>query len=85
VTSLPGRYLLLILIILALLGLAGNLLVIIAVSKVKKLQTTTNIQLGSLATADLLVSSVVMPAAMTQLICRKSCTPKILNLGLANI
>lgn len=47
-------------------------MVIIAVSLVKKLKSNTNTFLLSLATADLLVSLVVMPGGMIQMIQGKS-------------
>lgn len=56
----------LLLLLLPLAGLMGNLMVIIAIATVKKLQNNTNTILASLATADLLVSVLVMPLGMLQ-------------------
>lgn len=44
-----------------LLGLVGNVLVIISVARFKKMQNVTNIFLLSLATADLLVVLICVP------------------------
>jgi len=47
-------------------GVTGNLLVIIAVRTVQRLNTATNMALSSLAIADLLVSALVVPLRATQ-------------------
>ena len=54
----------LLLVAIVIMGLLGNLLVCIAITMEKKLQTVTNAFLMSLAVADLLVSIVVMPCSM---------------------
>jgi len=47
-------------------GVTGNLLVIIAVCTVQRLNTATNMALSSLAVADLLVSALVVPFKTAQ-------------------
>lgn len=48
-----------------LFGMTGNILVCMAVSMEKRLQTVTNYFLLSLAITDLLVSIIVMPLSIT--------------------
>ncbi|KAF6016866.1 HTR2C [Bugula neritina] len=60
------RYWYVLLLIISLLGVTGNLLVIIAVRTVRRLNTATNMALSSLAIADLLVSALVVPLRATQ-------------------
>ena len=55
-------------------GLTGNLMVIIAICLVRKLKSNTNTILSSLATADLLVSLLVMPPALIQLVTGEEAT-----------
>lgn len=43
-------------------------MVIIAIASVKKLQSNTNTILSSLATADMLVSVLIMPLGMLQMV-----------------
>lgn len=57
----------LVLLIMSLAGLIGNSMVIMAVKSVAKLRCGTNQVLASLATADLLVCVLVMPASAAQL------------------
>ena len=52
--------------IIAVAGITGNVLVCLAVSVEKKLQTVTNYFLLSLAVADLFVSLIVMPCCILQ-------------------
>nr|ANO39006.1 GCR026 [Schmidtea mediterranea] len=54
----------LILSILTFSTLVGNILIIIAVTLVKKLQTPSNLLIVNLATSDLLVSGIVLPFAI---------------------
>jgi 5-hydroxytryptamine receptor 7 len=54
-----------------LLSLLGNTLVIIVISRYKRLKNATNYVLLSLAIADLTVSLLVMPPTMTQDVLQK--------------
>ena len=57
------------------LTILGNLVVILAVSLVRKLQTASNILIVSLAVSDILVGILIMPLAMGKLF--PSCRPLI--------
>lgn len=52
----------------------GNVLVCMAVSREKALQTTTNYLIVSLAVADLLVATLVMPWVVYLEVSRRTCT-----------
>lgn len=51
------------------LGLLGNILVIISVAKFKKMQNVTNMYLLSLASADLLLVLICVPVKVVKCLC----------------